>query len=131
MSKFNYISMYSKDSLFEKIKDVFSKAGISVIYGVLLLFYALQDPNIPLKAKATILGALGYFIAPIDLVSDPIPVVGYGDDLTAITVALGAIAIYITEDTKKKAIKKTKELFKITNEEDFKLIEEYIKNKNK
>lgn len=66
-----------------------------------MLFYSLKDPSVPMKAKATIIGALGYFIAPIDLIADPIPVAGYGDDLAAIIATLGVISIYLTEETKK------------------------------
>lgn len=122
----NYKKNYSEESLFLKIKSVFSSAGISVIYGVLLLFYALQDTSVPMGAKATIAGALGYFISTADLILDPIPVVGYGDDLTAIIVALGIVSIYITQDTKDKARKKIKEIFKNATEEDFKMIEDRI-----
>ncbi|CEQ16301.1 MULTISPECIES: YkvA family protein [Peptostreptococcaceae] len=67
-SKYN--SYYSEKSLFNKIKSVFSEAGLSIVYGAWLLFYALKDSNVPIKAKATIVGALGYFISPIDLIAD-------------------------------------------------------------
>ncbi len=108
-SKYN--NDYSEESLFNKIKSFFSKAGVSVVYGALLLFYALKDPNVPIKAKATIISALGYFISPIDLIADPIPVVGYGDDFTAIITALGVISVFITPEIKRKAKEKTKEWF--------------------
>lgn len=55
-----YKKEYSEEKLLEKLKKNFSKAGISVVYGVLLLFYALKDPSVPAKVKATIIGALGY-----------------------------------------------------------------------
>ena len=119
----SYNSYYSKKSLFNKIKVVFSKAGVSVVYGSLLLYYALQDLNVPIKAKATIIGALGYFISPIDLIADPVPVVGYGDDLTAIVTALGVISIFITPEIKRKAREKTKEWFNNVTDEDFKQVD--------
>ena len=119
----SYNSYYSKKSLFNKIKVVFSKAGVSVVYGSLLLYYALQDSNVPIKAKATIIGALGYFISPIDLISDPIPIVGYGDDLTSIITALGVISIFITPEIKRKAREKTKEWFNNVTDEDFRQVD--------
>lgn len=119
----SYNSYYSKKSLFNKIRLVFSKAGVSVVYGALLLYYALQDSNIPIKAKATIIGALGYFISPIDLIADPVPVVGYGDDLTAIVTSLGVISIFITPEIKRKAREKTKEWFNNVTDEDFKQVD--------
>lgn len=51
-SKYN--SYYLEKSLFNKIKSVFSEAGLSIVYGAWLLFYALKDSNVPIKAKATI-----------------------------------------------------------------------------
>ncbi|WP_294379036.1 YkvA family protein [uncultured Clostridium sp.] len=123
-SKYN--NDYSEESLFNKIKSFFSKAGVSVVYGALLLFYALKDPNVPIKAKATIISALGYFISPIDLIADPIPVVGYGDDFTAIITALGVISVFITPEIKRKAKEKTKEWFSNVGEEDFREIDKNL-----
>lgn len=121
-----YNIYYSEESFFNKIKLVFSKAGVSVVYGSLILFYALKDPKVPIKAKATIISALGYFISPIDLIADPIPVVGYGDDLTAIITALGVIYVFITPEIRKKARDKTIEWFRNANESDFREIDKRI-----
>lgn len=126
MDNSQYSKEYSEESLFKKIKSVFSKAGVSVIYGVLLLFYALKDPAVPMGAKATIIGALGYFISPIDLIADPVPVAGYGDDLTAIITTLGVISVFITPETKRKAREKTLEWFSDATEEDFNTIDSKI-----
>lgn len=46
-----YEKEYSDESLFNKIKSVFSKAGVNVIYGVWLLFYSLKDSSVPMKAN--------------------------------------------------------------------------------
>lgn len=121
-----YSKDYSKTSFLEKIKKNFSKAGVSVVYGALLLFYSLSDPGVPPKAKATIIAALGYFISPIDLLPDAIPVMGYGDDLAAIVTALGIISIYLTEETKKKTKNKTRELFGNVKESDFDIVDSKI-----
>lgn len=126
LNKDEYSKDYSEESLLNKIKKNFSKAGVSVVYGALLLFYSLKDPSVPMKAKATIIGALGYFIAPLDLIADPIPVAGYGDDLAAIITALGIISIYLTEETKQKARNKTKELFGDAKDSDFEAVDNKI-----
>ena len=96
------------------------------MYGVLLLFYALKDPKVPAKAKAIIIGALGYFIAPIDLILDTVPGAGFTDDLATIIAALGVIAIYITDETREKAREKTKQIFKNVKDSDFKIIDDKI-----
>ena len=76
-----YEKEYSEDALWEKIGKVAKKAGIKVIYYALLLFYALQTEKVTVAEKALIIGALGYFILPIDLIPDFMVPIGYGDDL--------------------------------------------------
>lgn len=76
-----YEKEYSEDGLWEKIGKVAKKAGIKVIYYALLLFYALQSDKVTIAEKALIIGALGYFILPIDLIPDFMLPIGYGDDL--------------------------------------------------
>jgi uncharacterized membrane protein YkvA (DUF1232 family) len=112
---------YSEKSFFDKIKSVSKKAGINIIYAGLLLFYTLQKPMLPKWAKRTILGALGYFIVPFDVIADIIPVGGYVDDFGAIVLALGAVAMFIDEEVKNKAKVKLKKWF---GEYDEKSIEE-------
>ncbi|PEO50494.1 hypothetical protein CN563_02685 [Bacillus sp. AFS026049] len=50
------------------MKKFGKKAGVKVVYVALLLFYTLQKPTTPVWAKTVIVGALGYFILPIDLI---------------------------------------------------------------
>lgn len=94
---------YSEDKFWAKLKKFASKAGQSVVYTALLLYYTLQKPELPKKAKVTILGALGYFILPIDLIPDLAIGLGFTDDLGALGIALLQVAIYIDEDVKSKA----------------------------
>lgn len=102
----------------KKILKFAKKAGIQVIYAALLLFYVLKKPETPAKVKGTIVGALGYFILPLDLIIDTIPAVGYGDDLGAFALALGVAAMYIDEDVKSKAKQKLRHLFGDFDEEE-------------
>lgn len=116
MNYYNYSKNYSETSLFDKFIESAQKAGISVIYAALLLFYTLQKPHIPIWAKTTILGALGYFISPIDAIPDLTPVLGYCDDLGALTIALTTVCMFIDEDCKLKSRNKLNEWFGNYNE---------------
>lgn len=71
-----------------------------MVYAVLLLYYTLQKDTVPMKTKGIILGALGYFILPLDLIPDAIPVIGYADDLGTLGIALMQVVMYIDQDIK-------------------------------
>lgn len=120
---------YSQSGLFTKILKVAQKAGLKVIYLVLLLFYTLQQSSTPKYAKSIILGALGYFILPTDFVADFIPMVGFSDDLTALLAAIAAVSLYVTKETKAKAKERLNVWFssldeKIINEVDIQIEEQ-------
>ncbi len=105
-----YADEYNEDKLWGKIKNVAKKAGIKVIYYVLLLFYALQSENVTMAEKALIVAALGYFILPLDFIPDFIPIVGYGDD-AAVLYGLIQKLDCIDERVKAQAKSKLKEWF--------------------
>lgn len=115
---------YSEKKLFEKIIRYAKLAGIKMVYIVLLLFYALKKPNLPVKVRGTIIGALGYFIFPMDLISDLIPVVGYTDDMALLLAALGITAFYIDDEVKIKANEKLKEIFGDYDDNELKEVNE-------
>ncbi|MGE5703529.1 MAG: YkvA family protein [Clostridia bacterium] len=119
----NYESHYSKDSFWKKLLKEAKKAGKKVVYAALLGYYALQNPNVPTKAKAKIYAALGYLILPIDLVPDFVPALGYGDDLVALLFAIGQVMIYVNADVRNNALKKVEELFGPLDANDKDIIE--------
>lgn len=102
---------YSEDGLWSKIKKYAKKVGSTAIYATLLLYFVLQKEEVPAKNKAIIIGALGYFILPIDLIPDPIPGIGYTDDIGVLLIALWQVAMYIDADVKNKAKEKLKDWF--------------------
>jgi uncharacterized membrane protein YkvA (DUF1232 family) len=117
-----YQEHYSESGLFAKIGKVCKKAGIKAIYYVLLLYYVLLDEDTSLMDKAVIIGALGYFILPIDLVPDFIPIAGYADDIAALTACLHTVRANITPAVRKKAVQKLYDWFV---DVDYSKVEEY------
>ena len=67
------------------------------------------------------LGALGYFILPADLVPDAIPFAGFSDDEFALLLALRTIWSSITENTKYKARTRLESWFGSVSDSDLKL----------
>jgi uncharacterized membrane protein YkvA (DUF1232 family) len=56
------------------------------------LYLAYRDPRVPLYARVFAACVVGYAFSPIDLIPDPIPVLGYLDDLVLIPLGV-ALAI--------------------------------------
>ncbi|AHM57237.1 hypothetical protein EAL2_c19560 [Peptoclostridium acidaminophilum DSM 3953] len=121
-----YAAAYSDTKLFEKIIKFAKMAGIKVIYVALLLYYALQKPTIPAWAKTMIIGTLGYFIFPVDLIPDFMPIVGYTDDFAALMAALLAVTMYIDEEVKKKAKAKLHDWFGAYDEDELSEVDNNI-----
>ncbi|MCP5175191.1 MAG: DUF1232 domain-containing protein [Moraxellaceae bacterium] len=100
----------NETSFWNKIKKAVKSAGQEVIEKALWLFYAAQDPNVPLAAKTTIYTALAYFILPTDLIPDFLPM-GYTDDLGVLIGAVSTVSMYITEEVKQKTSANLKQWF--------------------
>ena len=56
------------------------------------LYLAYKDPRVPWHARIFAACVVGYAFSPIDLIPDPIPVLGYLDDLIFIPLGI-ALAI--------------------------------------
>ncbi|MYL35325.1 DUF1232 domain-containing protein [Pontibacillus yanchengensis] len=94
---------FSKDEFWSKLQLFAKKAGHSVVYAALLLYYTLQKNDLPVWVRTTIIGSLGYFILPFDLIPDFAAGVGYTDDFGALGAALLQVSMYIDEEVKQKA----------------------------
>lgn len=56
-------------------------------------YYCALDPATPVRVRAMLFGALGYFVLPTDLVPDILLGIGFADDAS---VLLGVIALATT-----------------------------------
>ena len=56
------------------------------------LYLAYRDPRVPAHARIFAAIVVGYAFSPIDLIPDPIPILGYLDDLLLIPLGV-ALAI--------------------------------------
>jgi len=52
------------------------------------LYLAYRDPRVSLHAKIFAACVVGYAFSPIDLIPDPIPILGYLDDLILIPLGI-------------------------------------------
>ena len=94
---------YSERTFWKKLLTYGQIAGFEVIEKALWLYFAADRPDTPKWAKATVYGALAYFVLPVDAVADILPVVGYSDDLAVLVVALTTIGSYVDAQVKERA----------------------------
>ena len=79
--------------LVERLKRWAGRLGTEVH----ALYLAYRDPRVPLYARIFAACVVGYAFSPIDLIPDPIPVLGYLDDLVLIPLGV-ALAIRMIPD---------------------------------
>ena len=70
---------------------------------LLAAYYAGVDPRTPLSVRATLFGALAYFVMPADMIPDIIAVFGFTDDAAVLAAALKALAGHIRPEHHERA----------------------------
>ena len=99
-----YGTYYSENKFWQKVQRVAKKVGATVIRPVF-------DKDVPLQHKAYIIGALGYFILPFDLIPEGLlPVIGFTDDVAVMGLVLKIVKDSITPEIRAKADAKVMEL---------------------
>ena len=106
-----YEQHYNDSSFLDKVTKYGKLIGITALYKAVQLWFVLQKPDVPAGTKAVIMGALGYLIAPLDFLPDLLPVLGYTDDIVAITFALIKVQGYIDEEVERKSKKLLTKIF--------------------
>lgn len=61
-------------------------ANISVMASLLRSFLKKEYTDIPIGSIIAITSALIYFVSPIDIIPDSIPIIGYSDDVAVVAV---------------------------------------------
>lgn len=106
-----YPEYYSEAGFWAKPGSSAARAGRRVVQTALSLYYAALSSDTPLWARTVILGALGYFIFPLDAIPDALPVVGFTDDLSVLLAAAATVALHIRPEHTKRAEETLKQWF--------------------
>ena len=106
-----YGRYFNASGMWDKIRKVAAKAGLKVIYYVIVLYYALDSGSLSPNDKRLVLGALGYFLLPVDLLPDAVPFLGFADDYAALALVIYKVINSITPDVKARAEAKLHDLF--------------------
>lgn len=102
---------YSDESFWAKLQKFALTAGREVVEKALTLYYTAQNPNVPAWAKTVVVGALTYFISPVDAIPDILVGIGFTDDLGVLLAAIATVSVYIDAKTKEKAQQKMSDWF--------------------
>ncbi len=91
----------------ERLWSTVKRAARSIpfIEEVVAAWYCALDPATPNRVRLTLLAALAYFVAPIDVVPDLLPLVGFTDDAGVLMAAIALVRAHITDDHRRAARK--------------------------
>jgi len=73
---------------------------------LLAAYYCAFDRNTPNQVRVILLGALAYFVMPVDAVPDLLPMFGYADDAAILAAALKAVSDAIRPEHREAARRK-------------------------
>lgn len=76
------------------------------------LYLAYRDPRVPWYARVFAALVVGYAFSPIDLIPDPIPFIGYLDDLILVPLGIALAIRMIPAEVLAECREKAKELSK-------------------
>lgn len=60
-------------------------------------YYCALDRETPTHVRAALIGALAYFVLPIDAMPDFLPLVGFADDASIIAAAIATVRLHMTD----------------------------------
>jgi uncharacterized membrane protein YkvA (DUF1232 family) len=70
---------------------------------VVATYYCAFDSRTPLAARAVLLGAIAYFVTPLDLIPDFILGLGFTDDATVLATAIAIAGTHIQVEHREAA----------------------------
>lgn len=68
-------------------------------------YYCAFDPQTPARVRMTLMGALAYFVMPLDTIPDILALVGFSDDIAVLTLAFAAVRGNMTDAHRRAARK--------------------------
>jgi len=87
-------------------------AGLPFAEDLLAAYYCAFDRATPVQVKAALVGALAYFVLPVDAVPDVLPFVGFTDDAAVLLTALRMVGAHMRpehRDAARAALARMKE----------------------
>ena len=77
-------------------------------------YYCALDRSTPMRVRATLFGALAYFILPADSLPDMLPLLGYTDDAAVLAAAIRMVSVHIRTEHRDAARRALARLQRLT-----------------
>jgi uncharacterized membrane protein YkvA (DUF1232 family) len=90
-----------REKFFPKLARVL--AQVPFAEELVAAYYCAFDAATPLRAKGILIGALAYFILPIDVIPDFVLGLGFTDDMAVLLAAFNVVRGHMTEAHREKA----------------------------
>jgi uncharacterized membrane protein YkvA (DUF1232 family) len=100
-SKFERDRARVNDGFWPKVRRVARR--IPFMGELMAAYYCTLDPKTPLQVKAVLMGALAYFVLPIDVIPDFIAGFGFTDDAAVLYAAIRSVAGSIRPEHRARA----------------------------
>ncbi len=78
-------------------------ANLPFTEDLLTAYYCGFDRQVPAHVRATLLGAVGYFVLPFDAIPDYLPLVGFTDDAAVLATAIKLVIDHIRPEHREAA----------------------------
>jgi uncharacterized membrane protein YkvA (DUF1232 family) len=117
---------HSSVSIIQALRRKISALSVPLLYGALLMLYAMKRTDTPTWAKRILTGAFVYLFAPCDAIPDLAPIVGYTDDLGVLTYGLVMVAAYVNAEVRASARSTLKEWIGVFDEAQLARIDDLL-----
>ena len=77
---------------------------------ILAVYLAYKDPRVPMPARIFAACVVAYALSPIDLIPDPIPILGYLDDLILVPIGIALAIKMIPSDVLQECREKARKM---------------------
>jgi len=90
-----------EERFWKKLKRVLSRVPFAE--DLVAAYYCAIDPETPGYVRAVLLGAVAYFVLPIDMIPDVLAGLGFTDDASVIAAAVAAVGRHLQPQHRRRA----------------------------
>lgn len=84
----NGVTDFSDSLFWQKIKALPAGSFCALLEAALTLYAILMEGSITATQTVAVVSALSYFVMPLDTIPDPVPFIGYTDDMALLLTTL-------------------------------------------